>query len=114
MGRSFEGIWWALLACASLTCKVSEDDTATHAQKSAEEQSQPAAAAGTSSETGPGVPADFAGKIRDSIVTDAEQALRVAGSDAKTLARNPPAQNALDRGFGRPRANKKALPGAAQ
>ena len=60
----------------------------------------PASAAGTSTESGPGVPADFAGQIRDSIpLTDEERAANAAG-DALAAARNPPGVSPLDLGFG--------------
>ena len=97
--RMIGRIGLASLICLNLSCGESDDGVTS---KSGGEPEQPAAAAGMSSERGPGVPNDFAGEIRQSLVLDAEQKLRMVESDALTVSRNPPTQDARDRGFGRP------------
>ena len=70
----------------------------------------PACAAGTPGSGGPGVPEDFAGSNETSMpITAADQAA-IAAAQALDIARNPPGQDPLDRGFGRAPATGSATP----
>jgi len=60
----------------------------------------PASAAGTSTEKGPGVPADFAGEIRDSIPLTDYDRRAIAASDELARARNPTSRPRVQLGSG--------------
>jgi len=59
----------------------------------------PASYAGTSTETGPGVPFDFTGTVGEPLVLDASETAAVAAARATSKARSPATQSRVDRGF---------------
>lgn len=62
----------------------------------------PASAAGTSTASGPGVPADFTGTIRESMPISAQEQQEIDAANALQAARNPVKQDPVDRGFATP------------
>lgn len=105
MGRRFGVVVFAAviqLSCSSstdlgeTTTALSEDEGS-----SAPVESLPASAAGESSETGPGVPADFSGIVTSSIPATQEELDAIAAAAALQAQRNPPTKKPTDLGFGR-------------
>ena len=62
----------------------------------------PACAAGTSGSAGPGLPQGFAGSDESSMPLSAADLAGLAADQALGLARNPPGQDPVERGFGTP------------
>jgi hypothetical protein len=62
-----------------------------------------ASAAGTSSESGPGVPDDFTGVVTESLPVTKEELDAIAASNALRQLRQPHGKKATDVGFGRNR-----------
>jgi hypothetical protein len=75
----------ALMAHVLMSCGTSGG---TEPPASGESSSQlPAAAAGTSTEAGPGVPDDFAGRVQDSMELTASERAAVESSNSLAAAR---------------------------
>lgn len=93
MFRRCFAIAWAI---AAVSCGSADVES----ESSPEPKALPASAAGTSTAEGPGVPADFAGKLDEPKPLTPMEARAVAASRALSEARNPKGQKPTDRGFG--------------
>lgn len=97
-----------LLACLHVACGSSDDLGESRQSVTADDEAAsgsdllPAEAAGTSTESGPGVPDDFGGTVRVSLPLTAEETAAIEKANALHAARNPDAKN-TDRGFGKPK-----------
>jgi hypothetical protein len=109
------GRWWVIVGLLAIsTCGDSSVDTSTGTSAiTAEDLATPgaefpAAAAGESSESGPGVPADFSGDIHAKQPISPTVQAAIDAANALSAARNSPNQRQVDRGFAEQRQSKDA------
>jgi len=105
MSSAMKRLAAASLFAFSLACGSSDDETerTTGAASSPPPNPNgalPAFAAGTPGPNGPGIPADFAGTLANSLPLTEKERAAIAAADALAAERNPPKQSPLDRGFG--------------
>ena len=99
-----------LFAAASAACGTNDQTSTTSSaieQELPVEETVPASAAGTSTESGPGVPDDFSGVVTESIPISARELASIQAAAVLQAKRNPPTKKATDVGFG---ANSEAAP----
>jgi hypothetical protein len=107
-------IWLGCSVFAIAGCGDAVESTSTASQASqageggSEAETLPASAAGTSSESGPGLPYDFAGQVTTSLPLSPEDLVELAKLEALIAARNPPVQSRIDRGFGVPSSKARS------
>lgn len=96
--RSRAWLFWftiSLCACVGSTTGPSKSTSAAGSG-----DILPASAAGTSSESAPGVPDDFTGTISESLPISPQVQQAIDEANELSSARNPPGQSRLDRGLG--------------
>src|SRR5688572_11156645 len=91
-----------IIAIANLTCG-SDVETSSQSSAVAEDEAQeneilPASAAGTPSESVPGIPEDFTGEISESISITQEELDSIRAAEALEAQRSPPGTKPTDLG----------------